>query len=115
MGSKKKPTLSQLVKRQEKEKAAQKPEIKRKGEEKTTTKVTLIDEKLVNTIAKEVTKWEYVTPYLVSSKYGVKMSTAIHVLRTLKERGVLALVSKGHRTEIYVPIERVKSLEFHAA
>jgi small subunit ribosomal protein S25e len=38
------------------------------------------------------------------------MSTALSVLRTLRDQGILYLVSKGHRTEIYVPVERAKSL-----
>lgn len=107
MGGKKKPTLSQLAKKAEKEKAQpqqQKGKKEAKKEEVTAKRtVQTLDEKIFQTIAREVASLKVVTPYEVASKYGIKMSTAFKVLRTLKERGDLVLVAKGHRTEIYVP------------
>ncbi len=105
MGGKKKPTLSQLVKKMEKER-----EQKKAAEEKKQSKIMIIDSKVLEEIKREVMKMECVTPYLIASKYGLKMSTALNVLRSLRDQGVLYLVSKGHRTEIYVPVERAKSL-----
>ncbi len=108
MGGKKKPTLSQLVKRMEKEK--EQKEKQKAAEERKQTKVLLVDEKLFEEIKRDVMKMDCVTPYIIASKYGLKMSTALHILRALRDQGVLYLVSKGHRTEIYVPVERAKSL-----
>ncbi|NPA69784.1 MAG: 30S ribosomal protein S25e [Crenarchaeota archaeon] len=107
MGGKKKPTLSQLVKRMEKEKEQQQ---KKAAEEKKQSKIMIVDSKILEEIKKDVMKMDCVTPYIIASKYGLKMSTALNVLRTLRDQGILYLVSKGHRTEIYVPVERAKSL-----
>jgi small subunit ribosomal protein S25e len=109
MGGKKKPTLSQLAKKAEKEKAQQaqkgKKEIK-KEEAPTKRTIQALDEKVFQTIAKEVMTMKVVTPYEIASKYGIKMSVAFKVLRALRDRGDLALVAKGHRTEIYVPVKK---------
>ncbi|WP_069806490.1 30S ribosomal protein S25e [Vulcanisaeta thermophila] len=111
MGGKKKPTLSQLAKKQEKQQAAQaKPAGKGKKvvEERQVVKSSLVDPKLLSDIEKDVVKWDYVTPYLVASKYNIKMSTAFQVLRALASKGSLVLVSKGHRTEIYTAPSNLK-------
>jgi small subunit ribosomal protein S25e len=110
MGGKKKPTLSQLVKKAEREKAQQqaqkvKKEVK-KEETQTKKTIPIIDEKLFQTIAKDVMTMKVVTPYEIASKYGIKMSTALKILRALRDRGDLTLVAKGHRTEIYVPVRK---------
>lgn len=113
MGGKKKPTLSQLAKRQEKQQQAPaKPTAKGKKatEERPTVKASLIDQKLLNDVEKEVIKWEYVTPYLVATRFNTKISVAYQILRTLASKGTLVLVSKGHRTEIYTTPERLKQL-----
>ena len=114
MGGKKKPTLSQLAKRQEKQQQAQaKPAAKGKraaAEERPTVKASLIDQKLLSDVEKEVVKWEYVTPYLVATRFNTKISVAYQILRTLASRGTLVLVSKGHRTEVYTTPERLKQL-----
>ena len=113
MGGKKKPTLSQLAKRQEKQQAQAKPAAKGKRattEERPTAKASLIDQKLLSDVEKEVVKWEYVTPYLVATRFNTKISVAYQILRTLASKGTLVLVSKGHRTEIYTTPERLKQL-----
>ncbi|MGB9706063.1 MAG: 30S ribosomal protein S25e [Pyrobaculum sp.] len=106
MGGKKKPTLSQLAKKAEKEKAQQaqkgKKEVK-KEEAPAKRTVQALDEKVFQAIAREVVGMRVVTPYEVATKYGIKMSVAFKVLRSLRERGDLVLVAKGHRTEVYIP------------
>ncbi|ACB40279.1 30S ribosomal protein S25e [Pyrobaculum neutrophilum] len=113
MGGKKRPTLSQLAKKAEKEKVQQQPqkgkkEVK-KEEAQAKRTIQTLDEKVFQTIAKEVQSLKVVTPYEVASKYGIKMSIAFKVLRNLRDRGDLVLVSKGHRTEIYVPAGKAKA------
>jgi Ribosomal protein S25 len=113
MGGKKKPTLSQLAKKQEKQQTAPaKPTGKGKkaAEERQVVKASLVDPKLLSDVEKEVTKWEYVTPYLVANRFNTKMSVAYQVLRTLASKGSLVLISKGHRTEVYAPPSRLKQL-----
>jgi len=114
MGGKKKPTLSQIAKRQEKQQQAKPaaPKAKKGGEEKQV-KVSIVDQKLLGEIEKDVTKWEYVTPYLVSAKYGIKVSMAAQILRILRTKGILQLYSKGHRIEVYVPPQRLQELSKH--
>jgi SSU ribosomal protein S25E len=110
MGGKKRPTLSQLAKKAEKEKAQPQPQKGKKEtkKEETPAKRTIqtLDEKVFQTIAKEIQGMKAVTPYEIASKYGIKMSVAFKVLRNLRDRGDLVLVAKGHRTEIYVPAKR---------
>ncbi len=100
MGGKKKPTISQLVKKEEKQKPQQRQV--RKGEEGAKSRIALIDQKVMDDIVREVVNWDLVTPYQVASKYGIKMSAAQKVLRSLHEGGKLVLVARGHREEIYV-------------
>ncbi|ABO08504.1 30S ribosomal protein S25e [Pyrobaculum calidifontis] len=107
MGGKKRPTLSQLAKKAEKEKAQpqqqkSKKEVK-KEEAPAKRTIQTLDEKVFQTIAKEVQSLKAVTPYEIATKYGIKMSLAFKVLRALRDRGDLVLVAKGHRTEVYVP------------
>ncbi len=114
MGGKKRPTLSQMAKKQQQDKAkeaAQKKPEKGKGKKEENVKpVGDLTAELMNQIEKEVAKMEYVTPYLLSSKYGVKMNQAIQVLRTLNSKGIISLVSKGHRIEIYTTPSRAQEL-----
>ncbi len=114
MGGKKKPTLSQMAKKQQekgKEATAQKKPEKGKGKKEEAVKpVGDLTAELMNQIEKEITKMEYATPYLLSSKYGIKMNQAIQVLRTLHSKGIITLVSKGHRIEIYTTPSRAKEL-----
>ena len=107
MGGKKKPTLSQLVKKAEKEAQQQqqqkvKKEVK-KEESPAKRTIQTLDEKVFQTIAREVQNLKVVTPYEIAAKYGIKMSLALKVLRALRDKGDLVLVAKGHRTEVYVP------------
>jgi len=108
MGGKKKPTLSQLAKKTEK-KEAEKAKAQKK-EEVSKKRVEVLDPKLVQDIMREVVKWDLVTPYAVASQYGIRMTDALRVLRALRDRGDLELVSKGHRTEIYVPKGKLLSV-----
>lgn len=107
MGGKKKPTLSQLAKKAEKEKQQQQPQRgkreAKKEEAPAKRTIQALDEKVFQAIAKDVQAMKAVTPYEVASKYGIKISMAYKVLRSLRDRGDLVLVSKGHRTEVYVP------------
>jgi SSU ribosomal protein S25E len=53
---------------------------------------------------------DYVTTYIISSKYGLKMGAATRVLNDLAKKGELVLVSKGHRMSVYTPVERARKL-----
>ena len=104
MGGKKKLTITQMEKRQivlqrkqaEKERRAQQAELRQE-------KIALVTEETLKNIANEVTKWNCITPYEVATKFNLKISTARKVLRLLSSQGVISLVDKGRRVEIYIP------------
>ena len=113
MGGKKKPTISQLVKREERQKEAAEKKGKERGkvvEEATKKNVYNISQELLNQIMSDVSKMDYVTTYVVASKYGLKMTIASRILNDLYRKGELVLVDKGHRTAIYVPKDKAAKL-----
>ncbi len=100
MGGKKRPTISQLEKRlkrerMEKEKARKE---KIKGEVRVGSVNVSIDE-----VMREVVRANYVTPYQLASKSGIKISVARKILKELEEKGFLKLLDKNRRIAIYVP------------
>ncbi len=104
MGGRKKPSISQL------EKKARKTS-KSKKEEKKKVEMTLnaqgeLTQVSIDAIAKDVKKMKYVTPYLIASKFGIKISRAKKVLKTLEEQGIVAAYDLNHRVPIYVPVKR---------
>ncbi len=115
MGGKKRPTISQLVKRQEREQQQAKPTIRKVTSEEKQQKVQHVDSKLIKDIEREIVKLSCVTPYTVASKFNIKVSTAYRILRELRDRGALQLVSKGHRVEVYAPPSRLKELGLEIA
>ncbi|MGC8571484.1 30S ribosomal protein S25e [Caldivirga sp.] len=113
MGGKKKPTISQLAKKEgkEKEQTEKKGKGKGKATEETVKKiVATVPAELYDQIAKDVQKMDYVTTYVISSKYGLKMGAASRVLNDLVKRGELVLVARSHRMNVYAPMDRAKKL-----
>uniref|UniRef100_A0A7C4BB14 30S ribosomal protein S25e n=1 Tax=Thermofilum pendens TaxID=2269 RepID=A0A7C4BB14_THEPE len=101
-GGKKKPTVSQLEKRMKKEE--KKPEEEKKRPQlKLQASTGDLTEVSLEAVMKEVVKMKYVTPYTLSSRFGLKMSRAKRVLRELASRGILVPYDVNHRVPIYVP------------
>lgn len=103
MGGKKRPTISQLEKRIAKEQAAR---AGKQEESRPKLKVTgegALTQASIDAVYRELAKLPYVTPYLVSSMFGLKLSTAKRTLRELESRGALKLVDANRRVRIYVP------------
>ncbi len=114
MGGKKKPTLSQLAKKQEKQQQAPpaKPAARGKKaatEERPTAKASLIDQKLLSDVEKEVVKWEYATPYLVATRFNTKISVAYQVLRLSPVRAYSCLYQRGGTGPRYTRLPRDSS------
>ena len=105
MGGKKRPTISQLEKRwrRELESRSRKGETEDKRFKLKLTEEGKVSQVSLDRIAKEVIKWPYVTPYQLASRFGMKISTARRVLRTLESRGALKFVDGNRRVLIYVP------------
>lgn len=60
---------------------------------------------LVDRVRRDVKRrqFDYLTPYLLSEKYTVTISTAKKVLKELLEGGEIRLFSSGRRSPVYVP------------
>jgi len=96
----KKPTLTKLKKMMARAAKAQKGV----EEKKKVVYRYNIDSKYENEILKYVSGLKYVTPYLVTKKFEIKLSRSKMILRKLAADGKLKLVEKNRELEIYVPI-----------
>lgn len=63
-----------------------------------------IDSKEEAEIEKYVSRLKYVTPYMLTKKFEIKLSRSRLILRRLAAEGKLKLVEKNRELEIYVPI-----------
>ena len=108
MGGKKKLGLKQMERQQGKEdaaKAAKEKKDKKAGppkEKKTIINVIPPDAKNERIVA-EIKKMPVLTPYAVSTKYGVKISAAKQFLGQLQQNGSVELVSGNHTIKVYKP------------
>ncbi len=61
---------------------------------------------LVDRVRRDIRRrqFDYLTPYLLSEKYTVTISTAKKILRELLEEGAIELFSAGRRSPVYVPV-----------
>ncbi|MGC9106741.1 MAG: 30S ribosomal protein S25e [Infirmifilum sp.] len=102
-GGKKRPTVSSLEKRAKnategkKEEGGKKPQMKLSG---TTGELTEVS---MDALIKDIKGLKYVTPYVLASRLGLKLSRAKRVLRELESRGILVAIDKNSRVPIYAP------------
>jgi ribosomal protein S25 len=82
----------------------QRRKTKRKGppQKKTTIGVIAPDAKDGKIVA-EVKKMNVLTPYAVSTRYGIRISAAKDFLEQLEANGAIQLVSGSHNLKIYKP------------
>jgi len=106
MGGKKKLTIKQMERTQEKKDEGQE---KKKGgksggaaSEKKAPGIMLPDLKSEKIIG-EIKKMKAVTPYAVASRFNLRLSVAKDMLDELTQRGVLEYVSAGKSLKIYKP------------
>lgn len=105
MGGKKKPTISQLEKRVKKEQEKTSKQEAGKSKPKVTfSNEGRVTQASLDAIFREISRAPYITPYILHSQYGLKISEAKRVLRALEEQGLLRLVSGNRRVRIYVPV-----------
>jgi ribosomal protein S25 len=107
MGGKKKLGIKQMEKQQttQNEAKAEKKKEKAAGgpkERKTTINIIAPDAKDQKIVA-EIKKMNVLTPYAVSTKYGIRISTAKDFLEQLEANGTVHLVSGSHNLKIYKP------------
>ena len=103
MGGKKKVGIKQMEKQQVKEdetKDAKKKEKAGPPKERKTVGIMAPDAKDAKIVA-EVKKMGVLTPYAVSTRYGVRISAAKDFLEQLEAEGAEQLVSGSHNIKIY--------------
>ena len=107
MGGKKKLGIKQMEKQQvtqDEEKAKQDKKKEKAGppKERKTVGIMPPDAKDAKIVA-EVKKMGVLTPYAVSTRYGVRISAAKDFLEQLEANGAVQLVSGSHNIKIYKP------------
>jgi ribosomal protein S25 len=108
MGGKKKLGLKQMEKQQvkedeEKSKDKKKEKAGSSKEKRTIIGVVSPDAKNEKNVA-EIKRMNVLTPYAVSTKFGIRISAAKDFLEQLEKNGAVELVSGSHDIKIYKPI-----------
>lgn len=96
------PKKKKPIKRRKKPK--RKVEVKKLELQKNVREV-VVTNKLTTQIEKEAVKMNYVTPYVIATKYNIRISIAKNILKNLSQKGILEKVSSNRRTIIYTPIK----------
>jgi small subunit ribosomal protein S25e len=105
MGGKKKLSLKQIERTQDKkDEASEKKKGGKSGSapERKAPGIMPPDLKSDKTIG-EIRKMKAVTPFAVASRFNLRLSVAKDMLDELAQRGVLELVSSGKSLKIYKP------------
>jgi small subunit ribosomal protein S25e len=103
MGGKKKLSLKQMERMQDKKDAEEKEKKKEKAgtsKEKKLPAVIPPDAKSDKVIS-ELKKMHVLTPYSVATHFNMRMSAAKELLDQLNENGAIQLVSGDHNIKIY--------------
>jgi small subunit ribosomal protein S25e len=107
MGGQSKKPLSIVEKRQQKIVQEAEKKKEKRGQAKQTqvkesaSKQVEIDEGVINKVLEEISKEKFITPYILSERLSISMTSSKHLLRKLREMGKVRLVSKNRRIEIY--------------
>jgi small subunit ribosomal protein S25e len=106
MGGKKKLSLKQMERAQEKKDEEEESKKKERGPGPTREKKPLgivspdiKNEKIVG----ELKKMTVLTPYSVATRLGIRISAAKDFLEQLEENGTIHMVSGSHNIKIYKP------------
>ncbi len=107
MGGKKKLGIKQMEKQQVGQDEAKTQDGKKKEKsgppkERKAASIVAPDAKNDKVVA-EVKKMVVLTPYLVATKYNIRISTAKDFLEQLETNGAVQLVSASHNLKIYKP------------
>jgi ribosomal protein S25 len=105
MGGKKKVGIKQMEKQQVKEDETKDAKKKEKaGPPKERKSIGIMSPDAKNEkIVGEIKKMNALTPYAVSTKYNIRISTAKDFLEQLEANGAVQLVSGSHNLKIYKP------------
>jgi small subunit ribosomal protein S25e len=104
MGGKKKLSLKQMERMQDKKDEQDKDKKKEKGatapREKKPSAVIPPDPKSEKTIG-ELKKMHVLTPFAVATRFNIRISAAKDFLEQLQENGTIQLISGSHNIKIY--------------
>jgi small subunit ribosomal protein S25e len=104
MGGKKKLSLKQIERTQDKKDAEDKEKKKKEKagapKERKPSSIVPPDAKSDKTIG-ELKKMHVLTPYSVASRFNIRMSAAKDLLDQLRENGTIKFVSGNHNIKIY--------------
>jgi ribosomal protein S25 len=106
MGGKKKLGIKQMERQQVKEDDDKSKDKKKDkaGPPKERKSIGIVAPDAKNDkIVSEVKKMNVLTPYAVSTKYGIRISAAKDFLEQLEANGSIQLVSGSHNIKIYKP------------
>ena len=107
MGGKKKLGIKQMEKQQvtqDESKAAGDKKKEKAGPPKERKALGILPPDSKDTkILAEVKKMGVLTPYVIATRYGVRMSAAKDFLEELEANGTIQLVSGSHSLKIYKP------------
>lgn len=65
-----------------------------------------VPKELLERARRDAKRERYLTPWTVSQKYNVSLSTARKLLRMLEEEGVIVRFSGSRRAPVYLPKEK---------
>lgn len=102
MGGPKKPTLKQLEKRLARQRQQQQQQERGQVQEKSIGGIMAPS---MEELAEFAKSQRYLTPYIISEKFGIRLSVAKQVLNRLAEAKVIRLVAGDSRLRIYAPVE----------
>lgn len=109
MGGKKKLGIKQMEKQQVKTDEEDKGKDKKKdkaGPPKERKSIGIVPpDAKSDKIISEIKKMNVLTPYAVSTKFGIRISIAKDFLEQLEANGSVQLVSGSHNIKIYKPVE----------
>ena len=106
MGGKKKLGIKQMEKQQvtQDESKAQDKKKEKSGPPKERKAASIVAPDAKNDkIVAEIKKMGVLTPYVVATKYNIRISTAKDFLEQLETNGSVQLVSGSHNLKIYKP------------
>jgi len=107
MGGKKKLSLKQMERMQEKKDEKEKKGGKSSGgsfSEKKALGIVLPDSRSEKVVG-EIKKMKALTPYTVATRFNLRLSVAKDLLEELAQRGIIHYVSGGKNLKIYKPVD----------
>lgn len=102
MGGKKKLSLKQIERMQDKKDEEEKKKKEKSGSPREKKPLSIIppdvkSEKIIG----ELKRMRVLTPYAVASRFNIRISAAKDFLEQLEENGIIQLVSGSHNIKIY--------------